>query len=69
VEVCQFLEVDPAKIGATIEDAPVSSWESLGPPEGMHLLVAVGAKGARPQIRAALADRGWIEERDFTCCA
>jgi len=31
--------------------------------------VAVGAKGAREEIRGALASRGWIEERDFTCCA
>ena len=69
VEVRRFLEVDPSKIGTAIDGAPVLSWQSLGPPDGTHLLVAVGAKGAREQIRAALADRGWIEERDFTCCA
>jgi hypothetical protein len=69
VEVCRFLEVDPAKIGTRLQGAPVVSWRCLGPPDGTHLLVAVGAKGARQQIRAALAGRGWLEERDFTCCA
>jgi glycosyltransferase involved in cell wall biosynthesis len=69
VEVCRFLEVDPAKIGTRIEGAPVLSWTSLGPPGEAHLLVAVGAKGAREEIRGALAARGWIEGRDFTCCA
>jgi glycosyltransferase involved in cell wall biosynthesis len=69
VAVRQLLEVDPAKIGTRIEGIPVASWTSLGPPAATHLLVAVGAKGAREEIRAALASRGWIEERDFTCCA
>lgn len=69
VEVRQFLEVNPVKIGAQIDGVPVASWSSLGPPGEDHLLVAVGAKGAREQIRSALAERGWLEERDFTCCA
>jgi GT2 family glycosyltransferase len=69
VTVRQLLEVNPAKIGARIEGIPVAAWSSLGPPGGTHLLVAVGAKGAREEIRGALASRGWIEERDFTCCA
>jgi GT2 family glycosyltransferase len=69
VEVRRFLEVNPGKIGTRIEGIPVSSWTSLGSPGEAHLLVAVGAKGAREEIRSALAARGWIEERDFTCCA
>ena len=69
VEVCRFLDVDPAKIGAKIDGAPVLPWSSLGAPDGTHLLVAVGAKGAREQIRSALTAHGWIEERHFTCCA
>jgi GT2 family glycosyltransferase len=69
VAVVQLLEVNPSKIGTRIEGIPVAPWTSLGPPGETHLLVAVGAKGARQEIRAALASRGWIEERHFTCCA
>ena len=69
VAVVQLLEVNPSKIGTRIEGIPVAPWTALGPPGETHLLVAVGAKGAREEIRAVLASRGWIEERDFTCCA
>ena len=42
--------------------------DALGPPAG-HLIAAVGAKGARAEIRAFLTERGWVEGRDFTCAA
>lgn len=66
--VDRFLEVDPRKLGMRIDGVPVVSFEAIGPPEG-HLVAAVGAKGARAEIRAFLAGRGWREGRDFTCAA
>ena len=67
VEVRGFVEVHPRKIGTRIEGAEVVGYDQLGPPDGVHLLVAVGAKGAREEVRKFLAPRGWVETRDFTC--
>lgn len=69
VDVSRLLEIDPDKIGQRIDGVPVESWEGLGGPAGEHLVAAVGAKGAREQIRRALVERGWVEGRDFTCVA
>lgn len=66
--VDRFVEVSAKKIGNVIHGAPVVSPEALGAPEG-HLIAAVGAKGARAEIRAFLTARGWVEGRDFTCAA
>ncbi len=66
----RFVDVDPRKIGMKIDGIPTVSLEQLeGPSEVVHLLAAVGAKGARAQIRAWLSARGWAEGRDFTCLA
>jgi len=66
----RFVELHPRKIGQRIHGAEVIHPDALGGPEaGVHLLAAVGAHGAREEIRAALAARGWREERDFTCVA
>lgn len=70
VRTRRLVDVDPAKIGQRIDGIRVESWEALaGPDEGSHLLCAVGAKGAREAIRAALTARGFVEGRDFTCVA
>ncbi len=69
VEVASFLEVDLRKIGRRIDGIPVVDWRSLGRPGEHHLVAAVGAKGAREAIRAALEAAGWIEGEHFTCAA
>lgn len=69
VEVEAFYEVSPLKVGQRIDGAPVLPWENLGAPRGPHLLAAVGAKGARENIREALGARGWREGEHFTCVA
>lgn len=51
-----------------IDGAPVVGLDQVGPPRG-HLVAAVGAKGARGNIRAFLVAAGWEEGRDFTCAA
>lgn len=67
VEVRGFIEVHPRKIGTRIEGVAVEGYDALGGPDGVHLLVAVGTKGAREEVRAFLEPRHWIETRDFTC--
>jgi hypothetical protein len=63
------VEVHPRKVGTRIQDIPVVSPEELGPPGRSHLLVCVGVRWAREEIRADLTSRGWVEGKDFTCAA
>jgi hypothetical protein len=65
----RFVEVHPRKVGTRIQDIPVVSPEELGPPGRSHLLVCVGVRWAREEIRADLTSRGWVEGKDFTCAA
>ncbi len=67
ISIERLVEVSPKKIGQRIHGAPVVSPEAMGEPDGVHLVAAVGAKGAREQIRQFLTERGWTEGRDFTC--
>ena len=59
--------MDPRKIGQTVLQAPVVGVEGLR--RGEYLLVAVGAAGAREEIRGELAARGFSEPRDYRTMA
>jgi glycosyltransferase involved in cell wall biosynthesis len=61
IAVEAFYEVARNQIGRLRRGAPIRFWEELGPPDGIPLLVAVGAPGARELIRPALRERGWVE--------
>lgn len=64
------IDLDPRKLGQRIHGARVVPPERLGPPSSERLvLVAVGAPGARSQIRAYLSGRGYREPEDFICVA
>lgn len=65
-----FVDIDPRRIGRESKGAPIVDPASLssGVPGG-HLLVAVGAAGAREQIRPALRALGLREPEDFTVVA
>ncbi|MBL9038401.1 MAG: glycosyltransferase [Archangium sp.] len=69
ISVTRLIDLNPRKIGQRIHGARVVLPEDLGPPGGEHLLSAVGAKGARAEIRAYLESRGWSEGLHFTCVA
>ncbi len=69
VAVALLVDVDPRKIGRRVRGAPVVGVEEVERARGLPLLVAVGAPGARGQIRAELARRGFEELRDFRCVA
>ncbi len=69
VEIVSLLDVDPRKIGRRVDGIPVEDWRSLGAPGVLHLVSAVGAKGARENIRLALISAGWSEGEHFTCAA
>lgn len=65
-----FVDLSPRRIGQVIYGAPV-----LSQPEAFRLrgqafgVAAVGQSGAREEIRAAMADAGWVEGIDFCCAA
>ena len=69
VRVRRFIEVHPRKVGTQIHGLPVDPVSAIGPPGGGHLLSAVGAKGAREEIRGVLTGLGWREGEHFTCVA
>jgi hypothetical protein len=67
IETARFIEVHPRKVGQRIEGVPVVGMNEVGAPGEGHLVAAVGAKGARAEIRAFLSGRGWEEGPHFTC--
>jgi GT2 family glycosyltransferase len=69
VEIERFIDVNVKKIGQRIEGVPVVSPDAVGRPNGVHLIAAAGAKGAREEIRSHLGARGWVEGEHFTCAA
>lgn len=67
VRTVGFIDVHPRKQGVILEGARVEGYGALGPPDGVMLLVAVGRRGVREEVRAHLVPRGWVEGRDFLC--
>jgi glycosyltransferase involved in cell wall biosynthesis len=66
ISVACFFDIDPRKIGGRVAGVvPVHHWkEALKTPE-IPLLCAVGVKGAREEIRAALIKWEFREGREF----
>jgi hypothetical protein len=71
VEVAAHVDIDPRKIGQRAgSGAPIVGPGALaGGIPGGFLLVAVGAAGARQQIRAYLGGLGLSDPDDFVCVA
>lgn len=70
VVVAAFVDVDPAKIGRLVHDAPVQppSWLATRPARAF-IVGAVGTSGARGAVRALFADCGIVEDDDGICVA
>lgn len=72
--VAGFAEIDPRKIGNRVHRAgqwwPVIAMDELHTVRASSYgLAAVGRPGARDRIRAAMAEAGWVEVRDFVAAA
>jgi cellulose synthase/poly-beta-1,6-N-acetylglucosamine synthase-like glycosyltransferase len=67
VKIVGFIDVHPRKQGILLEGARVQGYDALGAPDGVMLLVAVGKRGVRDEVRAFITPRGWQEGRDFLC--
>jgi len=66
ITVSAWAEVDRRKIGQVIHRAPVIAIDALQP-GGVRILVTIGAKGARNQVREWARQRGLVEGMDFLC--
>jgi glycosyltransferase involved in cell wall biosynthesis len=74
VEVEAFIEVDPKRIGGVKRGLPVLHFNEINEYTGKHdnsalIIGAVGARGARAEIRQALLDMGKEEGIDFLFAA
>lgn len=54
------VDIDPKKVGRSAQGVPIYAPEALDPARDF-VLAAVGARGAREQIRAFLSARGFVE--------
>ena len=68
-KVNRLIEVSQKKIGSKIHGVPVICPNDLPSPEGIPLIIAVGASGARELIKSELIKKGYIPGKDawFVC--
>ncbi|EYF02260.1 glycosyltransferase [Chondromyces apiculatus] len=65
---CLFVDIDPRKIGRSVQGAPIVEPGRLE--RGVYaLVVAVGARGARALIREHLGSAGFTEGEDYVCAS
>jgi len=68
VETTRFVDIDPRKVGGTARGVPI-----VGPEEVRRgkepVIVAVGARGARDEVRERLGSLGFVDGTDFVCAA
>jgi glycosyltransferase involved in cell wall biosynthesis len=65
IRAALFVDVKRERIGGRKRGAPVVGPGEVRRARGLPLLVAVGAAGARPLVRAELARQGFEELRDY----
>lgn len=66
VTVSRWVDLDPRKVGRILHDAPVIAEHAVEPGSG-PMLVTIGTRGARSQIREWAKGRGLVEGTDFIC--
>ena len=69
VRVEAYVDIDPRKIGYKIEGARVMTPHELPSPGACFVLQWVASRGARAEIEAELAGRGFRLGRDYLPCA
>jgi len=62
--VRRLYDIDPRKIGERIHGVTVEHPDAMPPADGMLMIIAVGAAGARELIEPHLRERGHIPGRD-----
>jgi glycosyltransferase involved in cell wall biosynthesis len=65
VQITNYVDIDPRKLGQTIHGRPVISEDELPLPAEAFVVSYVASRGARDDIRTRLRARGWEEGRNF----
>lgn len=68
IRAAAFVDIDPRKLGRPARGVPIVPVDALVAGE-VSVVAAVGALGAREEIRAQLVARGFREGQDFVCAA
>lgn len=66
VSVSRWVDLDPRKVGKILHGAPVIPEYAVEPETG-PMLVTIGTRGARAQVRSWASGRGLRELVDFVC--
>lgn len=66
IGVAEWVDVDPRKVGRTLHGAPVLATAEAGT-RGPKLLITVGTRGARDQVRQWAYGAGFCEGKDVVC--
>jgi hypothetical protein len=69
VAIATYVDIDPRKVGRTIEGRPVIGPGALPAPGRCFVVAAVGSAGAREQIERALIAAGYRAGRDYVLAA
>lgn len=67
IRVVRWVDVDPRKIGRVLHGAPVCGVNQVTAEQGTRMLVTVGTRGARDQVRGWAVGAGFSEGQDFLC--
>jgi len=67
IRVKGWVDVDPKKIGRTLHGAPVAAAAAVKPGDVASMLVTVGTRGAREQVRQWANGAGFVEGKDYLC--
>ncbi len=67
VEIRHLVDIAPTKIGRRTLGVEILPHDTLREKPGCFVVVAVGIKGARAEIRGALRDWGYRELEEFVC--
>ncbi|HEY6874598.1 MAG TPA: glycosyltransferase [Geobacteraceae bacterium] len=66
IRVALWVDVDPRKIGRVLHGAPIAGPDEAVP-DGRKMLITVGTRGAREQVRNWATTAGFREGGDFLC--
>jgi len=67
IRVIRWVDVDPKKIGRTLHGAPVAAVGEVKREDAASMLVTVGTRGAREQVRQWANGAGFVEGKDYLC--
>jgi hypothetical protein len=66
IGVRRWVDLDPRKVGRELHGAPVVPVEAVQPGSG-PMLVTIGSRGARAEVRRWTAAQGLVEGVDYVC--